>query len=139
MKNQSNETLKKEVIYWMQDYQAHRPHIDFSKKQNGMDNPFNLAEKVDKEWNRKSKGHKWILSYLSEKKLSRKIEKNQERESKKALYHLEKQFKPITSYNKVASKLSPKIFLYEDFDSALKSLKTKQINQTKKRLDHEEY
>ena len=147
---ETEDTLRKvqnEAIYWVQDYLARRSHsekelkeklrqkgfessiaehaIQYAREQNWMDDPYELSEKVYKEWDRKSKSHSWILNYLSEKGLPTEISKDVEREKEKALHHLEKRFESMNSfnYNKAASGLSSKGFLYDEFSSALEIFK----------------
>ena len=128
--------------YWLQDYLARRPHsekelrdklkkkefsseittkaINYAKSQNWLEDPFELAENVYKEWDKKNKSHTWINNYLLEKGLPTEIDKNFDREAEKALYHLEKRFDSINNlnYKKAASGISSKGFIYEDFSKA---------------------
>jgi len=142
------EERTKEALYWTQDYLARRPHsekelvvklqkkgfelstakeaVQFAKEQNWMDDPFELAEKVYLEWDRKNKSHNWIINYLNEKALPLDHERNSQRETDKALYHLQKRFESFShsEHNKAASNLSSKGFLYEDFNNAIEIFKT---------------
>jgi SOS response regulatory protein OraA/RecX len=136
--------------YWIQDYLARRPHsekelrdklkkkdfsskisakaIEYAKSQNWLEDPFELAKNVYKEWDKKNKSHSWINNYLIEKGLPTEIDRDINREAEKALYHLEKRFDSITNlnYKKAASGISSKGFIYEDFSKARLLLEQKQ-------------
>jgi len=137
----------KEALYWVQDYLARRPHsekelfdkllkkdfdevvskkaVAFAKDSGWMEDPFEMAQKVYDEWDRKNKSHSWIKNYLYEKGLPIEIEKNIDRERDKAYYHLKKRFNRVSSdnYKKAASGLSSKGFSYDEFSQALEILK----------------
>lgn len=143
----------KEALYWVQDYLARRPHseselveklkkkdfdeetclraVEFAKKSNWIEDPFEMAKKVYSEWDRKNKSHSWIKNYLYEKGLPQEIEKDLTRESEKAYYHLKKRFDKVSSenYNKAASGVSSKGFSYEEFGIAVDMLKAESENK----------
>ena len=114
------EDLTKQALYWVQDYLARRPHsekeltdkllkkeysmevisqaLDFAKESNWLEDPHELAERVYKEWSSKNKSHTWIVNYLNKKGLPSDFYKDENEECKKALYHLVKKFKDMSSF-----------------------------------------
>lgn len=147
LEKKANDPYKK-ALYWVQDCLARRPHsekelldklqkkefdletskkaVQFAKESNWIEDPFELAENVYSEWDRKNKSHSWIKNYLFEKGLPTEIEKDMTRESEKAYHHLKKRFEKVTSenYNKAASNLASKGFSYEEFGIAFETLKS---------------
>jgi SOS response regulatory protein OraA/RecX len=146
----SEQSRKKEkaALTWVQDYLSRRSHseselltkllkkdfsreeslkaIKYAQERNWMESPQELAEKVYREWDLKNKSHNWITAYLSEKGLP-EVRRCSQREVEKATYHLSKKFGKITTdnYQRAASNISSKGFLYDDFNQALDELKEK--------------